>query len=147
MHGEDTPGLRLSLGIGFENLEHAHSRTFGITPMVMRAAVAEAWIADGLRLDWDRAHGWSLDGGLWRNKGYPGVDKGGANLTTLRLGWSSDTLKLESGYADVEGRALLTIGEGGHTHSISSCDNISTDRVCFVGKAKVWNMSARWQPP
>ncbi|MEJ2621666.1 MAG: hypothetical protein P8163_15820 [Candidatus Thiodiazotropha sp.] len=139
---------RQEVPLGFENLEHSHSRTFGITPIVMRAAVADAWIADGLRLDWGLSGGWSLGGGLWRNQGYPGVDSGELNLTTLRLGWRNESWRLETSYADAdaEGRALITVGEGGHTHSVPSCDTVSVDRVCFNGNARVWNASARWQP-
>jgi hypothetical protein len=40
----------------------------------------------------------------------------------------------------------MTVGEGGHTHSVPSCDTVNADRVCFIGKAKVWNAAARWQP-
>lgn len=139
---------RQELPLGFENLEHSHSRSIGISPMVMRATVADAWIADGLRLDWRLPGGWSLGGGLWRNQGYPGVDGGGINLSTLRLGWRNESWRLETGYADadVQGRALITVGDGGHTHSVPSCDAINADRVCFNGDAKVWNASARWQP-
>lgn len=139
---------RQEVPLGFENLVHAHARTFGIAPLIMRAAVEDAWIADGLRADWGLSDGWSVGAGAWHNRGYPGVETSGVNLATVRLGWKGGPWRLEAGYvdADADGRALLTTGEGRHTHSVPSCDTVSADRVCFSGDVAVWSVAARWQP-
>ncbi len=141
-------GGRQELPLGFENLEHAHARTFGIAPLTLRATVDEAWIADGLRVDWALPGGFAAGAGAWQNRSYPGTESGGVNLTTLRLAWRGGPWHLEAGYAetDAEGRALLTTGEGGHTHSVPSCDSVTADRVCFHGDVALWSVAARWRP-
>lgn len=139
---------RQELPLGFENTVHDHARDFGLAPMALRAAINDAWVADGLRLDWSLPRGFSLGAGAWYNRGYPGVEDGRLNLATLRLGWQNESWKLETGYADAraDGRALLTLAQGGHTHSVPSCDTVSADRLCFDGKVKIWSVAARWQP-
>ena len=140
---------RQEVPVGFENLIHSHARTFGISPLALRASIGDDWLADGLRVDQDIGAGFSLGAGLWNNQSYPGSDSTGLNLATARLTWVGDPwrLQLSYAYADADGRALLTTGQGGHTHTTPSCDGTPTlDKVCFDGKVNIAVLAARWQP-
>jgi hypothetical protein len=125
-----------------------HAWDFGIAPLALRGAINESWRADGFKLNWQLPAGWSAGVGAWRNQGFPGADAGGLKLLTARGGWKNDTLQLEAGYANVnaDGRALVTTGNAGHTHSVPSCTRITTDRVCFFGTAQILTLAARWTP-
>lgn len=144
-------GGRQLLPLGLLNPVHMHAWDFGIAPLALRGIINESWRADGLRADWSHPAGWSAGLGAWRNQGFPGADAGGFKLITGRVGWrdASDSLRLEAGYANVnaDGRALLTTGLAGHTHSVPSCTRIATDRVCFFGTAQMAVLAARWQAP
>ncbi|MBS0370646.1 MAG: hypothetical protein JSS57_15785 [Proteobacteria bacterium] len=134
--------------LGLLNPVHAHAWDFGIAPLALRAAVNESWRADGFRADWNLPGGWSAGLGAWRNQGFPGADAGGLKLVTARGGWRNDSLRIEAGYANVnaDGRALLSTGNMGHTHSVPSCTRIASDRVCFFGTAQLLTLATRWQP-
>ncbi|MDD3327836.1 MAG: hypothetical protein PHW25_12210 [Zoogloea sp.] len=139
---------RQLLPLGLLNPVHMHAWDFGVAPLAMRGAINESWRADGFKLDWQLPAGWSAGVGAWRNQGFPGADAGGLKLLTARGGWQGETLRLEAGYANVnaDGRALLTTGSAGHTHSVPSCTRLSTDRVCFFGTAQLLTLAARWAP-
>ena len=140
---------RQELPLGFENLIHDHARSFGIAPMAMRADVHDGWSADGLRVDIELPANFSLGGGLWNNTAYPGADAGGINLATANLSWHGKPWQAQIAYAnaDADGRALLTTGQGGHTHSAPSCSGAPTlNRVCFDGRVHLLVLAARWQP-
>lgn len=142
-------GGRQEVPIGFENMVHSHARMFGIAPLTMRAAVADEWIADGLRIDQALPGNFSIGAGLWNNQGYPGSDSNGLNLASLRAAWNEKPWKIKLAYAmtDADGRARLTTGQGGHTHSTPSCTgSISADRVCFDGDVGLLVLAAHWQP-
>ena len=47
---------------------------------------------------------------------------------------------------NADGRALVTLGSSGHTHSVPSCAAISADRVCLDGTARLLSLAARWTP-
>jgi hypothetical protein len=140
---------RQLLPLGLLNPIHMHAWDFGIAPLALRGAINESWRADGFKLNWQLPAGWSAGVGAWRNQGFPGADAGGLKLLTARGGWKNDTLQLEAGYANVnaDGRALVTTGNAGHTHSVPSCTRITTDRVCFFGTAQILTLAARWTPP
>ena len=139
---------RQLLPLGLLNPIHMHAWDFGIAPLALRGAINESWRADGFKLNWQLPAGWSAGVGAWRNQGFPGADAGGLKLLTARGGWKNDTLQLEAGYANVnaDGRALVTTGNAGHTHSVPSCTRITTDRVCFFGTAQILTLAARWTP-
>lgn len=139
---------RQLLPLGLLNPIHMHAWDFGVAPLALRGAIHESWRADGFNLNWQLPAGWSAGVGAWRNQGFPGADAGGLKLLTARGGWKSDTLQLEAGYANVnaDGRALVTTGNAGHTHSVPSCTRITTDRVCFFGTARILTLAARWMP-
>lgn len=139
---------RQLLPLGLLNPIHMHAWDFGIAPLALRGAINESWRADGFKLNWQLPAGWSAGVGAWRNQGFPGADAGGLKLLTARGGWKNDTFQLEAGYANVnaDGRALVTTGNAGHTHSVPSCTRITTDRVCFFGTAQILTLAARWTP-
>lgn len=139
---------RQLLPLGLLNPIHMHAWDFGIAPLALRSAINESWRADGFKLNWQLPAGWSAGVGAWRNQGFPGADAGGLKLLTARGGWKNDTLQLEVGYANVnaDGRALVTTGNAGHTHSVPSCTRITTNRVCFFGTARILTLAARWAP-
>ena len=140
---------RQEVPIGFENMIHSHARTFGISPLALRASIGDDWLADGLRVDQTLGAGFSLGGGLWNNQSYPGADSPGLNLATARLTWYGEPwqVQLSYAYADADGRALLTTGQGGHTHTTPSCNGAPTlDKICFDGKVNIVVLAARWQP-
>lgn len=139
---------RQLLPLGLLNPIHMHARDFGIAPLALRGVINESWRADGFSLNWQLPAGWSAGVGAWRNQGFPGADAGGLKLLTARAGWKNEALQLEAGYANVnaDGRALVTTGNVGHTHSVPSCTRITTDRVCFFGTARLLSLAARWTP-
>jgi hypothetical protein len=139
---------RQLLPLGLLNPIHTHARDFGISPLAMRGAVNDYWRADGVRSDWNHPAGWSVGLGAWRNQSFPGADAGGFKLLTARAGWKNEAVQIEAGYANVnaDGRALVTTGSAGHTHSLPSCTRITTDRVCFDGTAQLLSLAARWAP-
>lgn len=140
---------RQQVPIGFENMIHSHARTFGIAPMAMRADINDEWLADGLRVNVDLPAKFSLGGGLWNNQAYPGSDSDGVNLATASLTWYGNPWQVQLAYAnaDADGRALLTTGQGGHSHTTPSCSGAPTnDRVCFDGRVNLVVLAARWQP-
>lgn len=139
---------RQLLPLGLLNPIHMHAWDFGIAPLALRGAINESWRADGFNLNWQLPAGWSAGAGAWRNQGFPGADAGGLKLLTARAGWKNEALQLEAGYANVnaDGRALVTTGNAGHTHSVPSCTRITTDRVCFFGTAQLLSLAARWTP-
>ncbi|MBL0285076.1 MAG: hypothetical protein IPQ01_14995 [Zoogloea sp.] len=119
---------RQLLPLGLLNPIHMHAWDFGIAPLALRGAINESWRADGFNLNWQLPAGWSAGAGAWRNQGFPGADAGGLKLLTARAGWKNEALQLEAGYANVnaDGRALVTTGNAGHTHSVPSCTRITT---------------------
>lgn len=134
--------------LGLLNPVHAHAQDFGIAPLALRGMINESWRADGLNLTWLHHNGAYAGAGAWRNQGFPGADAGGLQLYTARAGWKAEQFQLEGGHAhvNVDGRALLTLGSSGHTHSVPSCTRISSDRVCLDGTAQLLTLAARWTP-
>jgi hypothetical protein len=135
--------------LGFMNLQEVHNRESGIAPIAMRAVMNDAWTVDGGRMDYQLGKGFDIGFGLWHNETFPGSpNTAGMNMRNLRLGWKGQSLKLEAGYAQVEssGRALISQGTSGHTHSLPSCDTVDQYRVCFKGDADIFNLAAEWKP-
>ncbi len=147
-------GLAYRLGrqmapLGFVNLQEVHNRESGIAPIAMRAVMNDAWMVDGGRMDYQLGKGFDIGFGLWHNESFPGSPNiAGMNMRTLRLGWKGQEIKLEAGYARVQssGRALISQGTSGHTHSLPSCDTVDQYRVCFKGDADIFNLAAEWKP-
>lgn len=133
--------------LGFLNLQHAHTRDFGIAPLTMRAMVNDGWRADGARVDAELGAGFAAGVGAWLNQGFPGTVSNRPDTHSARLAWSNPQLKLEAGYAHtaINQRALSTIGLSGHTHSVPTCTAASATLVCLQGAANIWTLAGRWQ--
>ncbi len=139
---------RQLLPLGLLNQEHSHAWAFGAAPIALRAAINDTWQADGLRADLDLADGISLGMGIWRNEGFPGAPSDKPQVGTLRAGWLGDAWQVEVSYAHAraDGRALTTLGSGGHSHSLPSCGTLDANRVCFEGDVDLLGLAARWSP-
>lgn len=133
--------------LGLLNLQHAHTRDFGIAPLTMRAMVNDAWRADGVRFDADLGAGFAAGVGAWMQQGFPGTVSNRPDMHSARLGWSDAQLKFEAGYAHttINQRALSTVGLAGHTHSVPTCTIASATLVCLQGAANIWTLAGRWQ--
>jgi hypothetical protein len=133
--------------LGMLNLQHAHTRDFGIAPLTMRAMVNESWRADGVRFDADLGAGFAAGVGAWMQQGFPGTVSNRPDMQSARLGWSNPQLKLEAGYVHtaINQRALSTVGLAAHTHSVPTCTIASATLVCLQGAANLWTLAGRWQ--
>jgi hypothetical protein len=137
---------RQYLPLGWLNLEHHHSRMFGIDPVAARAVLNGSWRADGLRADIDLGNDWQLGAGIWVNDRFPGAPSNTPRLAHVRIAHQYGDWQFESGYAHTKasGRALTTVANGQHTHNLPSCDTLDANRVCFIGDVDVVNLSTRW---
>ena len=133
--------------LGLLNLQHAHTRDFGIAPLTLRAMVNDGWRADGVRLDAELGAGFAAGVGAWMQQGFPGTVSNRPDMHSARLGWSNPQLKLEAGYVHtaINQRALSTVGLAGHTHSVPTCTVASATLVCLQGAANIWTLAGRWQ--
>ena len=146
-HDYSTRVGRQLVPLGLLNLQHAHTRDFGIAPLTLRAMVNDAWRADGVRFDADLGAGFAAGVGAWMQQGFPGTVSNKPDMNSARLGWSNPQLKLEAGYVHtaINQRALSTVGLAGHTHSVPTCTIASATLVCLQGAANIWTLAGRWQ--
>jgi hypothetical protein len=146
-HGYAARAGRQLVPLGLLNLQHAHTRDFGIAPLTLRAMVNDGWRADGVRLDADLGAGFAAGVGAWMQQGFPGTVSNKPDMNSARLAWSDAQLKFEAGYAHttINQRALSTVGLAGHTHSVPTCTIASATLVCLQGAANIWTLAGRWQ--
>lgn len=133
--------------MGLQNLQHFHTWKFGVAPLAMRAAINDSWRADGLQINSVGSSGYDFGVGMWHNSAFPGAPASGINLANLRMGWKNAQVQFDAGYARANtgsGRPLVTLGSAGHTHTLPSCDTVTTTRVCFNGHADVATMAGTW---
>ncbi|MDH2918035.1 MAG: hypothetical protein PXX73_02410 [Sideroxydans sp.] len=146
-HGYAARAGRQLVPLGLLNLQHAHTRDFGIAPLTMRAMVNDAWRADGVRLDAELGAGFAAGVGAWMQQGFPGTVSNRPDMQSARLAWSDAQFKFEAGYVHtaINQRALSTVGLAGHTHSVPTCTVASATLVCLQGAANIWTLAGRWQ--
>lgn len=135
---------RQNVALGRQNLEHSHNWQMGVTPLVMRAAVAGGWLDDGLDVSWQHADGWYAGAGAFKGDAFPGVKNPGADAATVRLGWRPGAAdwQLSAARFQVDGRLSEQATQAGHSHSQNACLQPGPGQVCFNGDSDVLVLAA-----
>ncbi|PTQ89382.1 hypothetical protein [Agitococcus lubricus] len=130
---------RQHVRLGEQNLVHSHNWQFGVTPLVMRAAIAGGWLDDGVSLAWEHEQGWQAFMGAYQADSFPSVKSQGANAINVGGGWQGhfSHWQLSAAHFNVNGRPTEQQLTQGHSHAQSACLVPTLGQVCFDGQALI----------
>jgi hypothetical protein len=143
---------RQGLAAGPVLLATGPADAFVLQPLAQRAALDHPESDNGVQVGWRRSVrgvDLSLDGGLWRGRGFPGAAHGGREGpgTSLHAGlataaWSADTVWLQ---LRPRARGTSTSPALGHSHGAPACNPAFTEVICFGGRVDLLGASLRWR--
>lgn len=133
MNGEFSPA----------NREHASTRLFSETPLVMDAFLGRHFVDDGLRLVARLPGQLSLGVESWRGRAFPATSGQGSTDVFARWHFATESWQLEAGAFGMKSEAEKRIDErysAGHSHGGTT---LTGPDVNFIGETLLYGVSGR----